>query len=85
MARRLTTNQEIAGSIPASVNFFAFQAFYNPVIDLRHTWNCILSDFCVTAVSFEYVQCIAGYLERSIFLIGYALEYCIIRVRNSTV
>ncbi|KAJ9489013.1 hypothetical protein VN97_g4257 [Penicillium thymicola] len=28
MARRLTTNQEIAGSIPASVNLFAFLAFF---------------------------------------------------------
>ncbi|KAJ5822671.1 hypothetical protein N7447_005011 [Penicillium robsamsonii] len=28
MARRLTTNQEIAGSIPASVNLFVSQAFY---------------------------------------------------------
>ena len=30
MARRLTTNQEIAGSIPASVKFFGFRAFFLP-------------------------------------------------------
>ena len=56
MARRLTTNQEIAGSIPASVILFAFLAFYNPVIDLRHIRVWIASDFCVTAVSSEYLQ-----------------------------
>ncbi|KUM61937.1 hypothetical protein ACN42_g5185 [Penicillium freii] len=41
MARRLTTNQEIAGSIPASVNLFAFVAFYNVTIDLHHARICI--------------------------------------------
>ena len=67
MARRLTTNQEIAGSIPASVNFFAFLAFYNPWIDIRHTWICIPSNCCVSAVRSECFQCIAGYLERFVF------------------
>jgi hypothetical protein len=30
MARRLTTNQEIAGSTPASVNFFGLLNFFFP-------------------------------------------------------
>ena len=70
MARRLTTNQEIAGSIPASVNIFAFLAFYNPVIDIRHKWICIPSNFCVSAVSSEYFPVyITGCLEKFVFFI----------------
>ncbi|KAJ5116972.1 hypothetical protein N7456_001320 [Penicillium angulare] len=42
MARRLTTNQEIAGSTPASVNLFAFDPF-DPVYqkEFFHGFNMV--------------------------------------------
>jgi hypothetical protein len=59
MARRLTTNQEIAGSIPASINTCDFFDEVNHLLLLHHATHCrkgCCQDFVRLETRFAFVS-----------------------------